>query len=271
MKIHILTLSWNGADKLEKLKPGLFKNLDNLDFIWHIRDNGSKDNTVELSKSWDDSRVKIYEIGHNRGSFSDGVNYLFEQANPNNNDLILLLNNDVIFNDTTSLLNMIKLQRKTSAGVVGARLLYEDGRVQHSGIIYSKSFKCMPWNFRRGEIATKESEQNKYFQSVTAAVCFIKASSFKRVGGMNPRLKWAFDDCDLCLEIGKQDKITYCGQTNITHFESETLKKNSYNKLFLQHNVKEFKRKWWGNGGPLYKIDHDLYLRNPNYNAIEKV
>lgn len=266
--IHILTLTWNGSEKIGRLKPGLYSNLEGLDFTWHIRDNGSKDNTAELVKSFDN--CVLYEIGHNRDSFSAGMNYLFDKANPDDNDLILLLNNDIIFKDSSSVKNMINLQRKTNAGVVGAKLLYKDGKIQHCGCIMSKRYGCMPWHLYRGEpVNGKNIQKNKYFQAVTAAVSLIKTDAWRREGGFDEGFRWAFEDVDLNLRIGKTEKIVYCGETNIIHEESATLKRNNYNKLFLQGNVRHFKKKWWKNGNPTYKIDHELYLKNPNYNLIK--
>jgi len=124
------------------MKDGLLKN--GWDYPeWYIRDNGSKDGTVEKVKHWKFSSdmplgERVFAIGHNRDNFSQGVNYLFEKANPKDDDLILLLNNDVKFNDDTSLLNMVNLMTP-DVGVVGARLLYPGtNKLQHAGVIFSE-------------------------------------------------------------------------------------------------------------------------------------
>jgi len=127
----------------------------------------------------------------------------------------------------------------------------------------------MPWHYRRHEEADAASYADRYFQAVTAAVCLMKVSSFKRAGGMCEDLNWAFEDIDLCLRIGKDEKIVYAGETKITHEESATLKLNPVNKMFMSHNVGCFKKRWWKNGSPLYQIDHDSYIKNPKYNVID--
>lgn len=266
MKLHALTLTWNGADKLEKLQPKLltnFSHLKNIDCEWHIRDNGSKDNTKDvLFKS---NNIHLYEVGHNRSSFAKGVNYLFEKANPADNDLILLLNNDVVFGDQSSLLKMYSLMRSTGAAVVGAKLIYTDShKLQHAGVIFGKQYGGMPWHYRRGEVPDEAASRARYFQAVTAAVCLVKASSFRRIGGMDENFRWAFEDIDMCLSIGEKEKIAYCGDTKIYHEESASLNKNPVNKMFLNHNVQHFKNKWSGK----YVMDHQNYLSNTNYNAI---
>ena len=68
------------------------------------------------------------------------MNYLFNIASPADNDTIMLLNNDVIFNDTTSINSMLNIMHKDpSVGVVGARLLYTGtNKLQHAGVVFDK-------------------------------------------------------------------------------------------------------------------------------------
>jgi GT2 family glycosyltransferase len=282
MKIHCFTLSWNGADKLQKLRKGASNNLGVIthengklkpghDYAtWYIRDNGSKDNTANIVNTWNylfDHPVdnKLFQIDHNRDNFAKGMNYLFEQANPKDDDIILLLNNDVVFNDTYSLKNMFDLLMKDDIGAVGARLLYTGtNKLQHSGIIFGKRYGLMPYHLNHNEESNQQAEKNRYFQAVTGAVCLIKASEFRKVNGFDENFSWAFDDVDLCLKIGQTKKIAYCGKTNIFHEESASLKKNPVNKLFLNHNVSYFKQKWFDK----YIIDHDFYLNDSNHNVI---
>lgn len=270
MKLHILTLTWNGADKLKKLIPTLNASLPECfdfvkDVVWHIRDNGSKDNTVEVLDKFALDKT-IFLAGHNRDSFARGVNSLWERAEATDDDFILLLNNDVLIKDPKSLRMMFELQKKTGADVVGARLLYTDtDKLQHAGVIFSTRYNNLPFHFRPGEISDKNAQKDRYFQAVTAACCLVKASAFRRIGGMDEGFRWAFDDIDMCLQIGSSGgKIAYCGGTTIYHEESATLKKNPVNKMFLNQNVERFRKKW----NAKYKTDHDLYLNNTKYNEI---
>jgi len=149
---------------------------------------------------------------------------------------------------------------------VGARLLYSGtDKLQHAGVIFGPRYGKMPYHFRRGEKSDSNAKKNRYFQAVTAAVCLINPVSFRRVGGMDCNLRWAFEDVDLNLKIGQQEKIAYCGETKIYHEESASLAKNPVNKLFLNHNVTYFKNKWFGK----YDLDHEKYLADPKYNEIK--
>lgn len=276
MNLHILTLNWNGE---KYLKPW-FDTLSRATEVLHsqhinsrlwVADNGSKDNSIKLLKEFDkydgrQPKVKVIEIGHNRNTFAQGMNNLFEKANPAEEDLILLLNNDILFPDKYALDRMISLMNKTNAGVVGLRLLYTNtNKIAHAGVIFSERYNRLPYHYRPGEISDKNAEKNRYFQAVTAAVCMVKASSFKRVGGFDFGFRWSFDDIDLGFRIGQTEKIVYCGESYAFHEESKSLKINPVNKLFMDSNVALFRKKWDGK----YEIDHQKYLDDPNYNVVK--
>jgi len=284
MKIHALTLSWEGIEDLKKMRLGLCQNMAILYnkegklmpgcevAEWHIRDNGSKDGTVKEVNGWrylSDSNVICtpYDIGHNRDSFATGVNYLFEKANPKDDDLVVLVNNDVEFPKHDSILKMHRLMKKTKAAVVGVRLLYTGtDKLQHAGVIFGPRYGNMPYHFRHGEKSDSNAKKNRYFQAVTAAVCLINPVSFRRVGGMDEKFDgWCFEDVDLFLRIGQDEKIAYCGDTFIYHEESASLKKNPVNKLFMNKSVRYFREKWSGK----YDLDHEKYLADSKYNEIK--
>ena len=119
MTIHVLTLTWQGLDKLQKVYDGLDHCITGHSVIWHIRDNGSIDGTVEWIKNreefnflegkYNNLTIDPMFVSHNRDNFAQGVNSLYEKAQPKMNDFVLLLNNDIVFGDTVSLKNMLQL------------------------------------------------------------------------------------------------------------------------------------------------------------------
>lgn len=272
-KLHLLTLTWNGEDKLKSLHKSLIPTLKGIDYQWVIKDNGSKDNTVKMVESWNNPNIKLIAYPNNLHNFSEGMNYCFKEANANDDDFIMLLNNDVVFNDTTSIKNMISLMRDNT-GAVGARLLYSGtNKLQHAGVTFSPKHKG-PFHFRSGEESDKNSKMNRKFQVVTGAILLTTAGIFKQVrtdnpsgiSGMDENFRWAFDDVDMCLSIkynlGKD--IVYCGSTNIFHEESASLKKNPVNKMFMGHNWNYLQSKW----SKRIELDSELYQKDPNYNTL---
>lgn len=277
MSLFIHTLNWNGKEKLESLYPGLMEALNGIDYTWLIKDNASKDGSVEYLSSLGNSNIRCISYKNNLQNFSAGMNYLFQEASPKDDDLILLLNNDVIINNSNSLKNMINIiNSDPNVGVVGARLLFTNtSKLQHAGVVFDPKHK-LPCHFRANEYADKASEKNRLFQIVTGAVLLTKAEYYRNIWtqnksgihGMDENFHWSFDDCDLCLSIGYnlKKKIVYCGQTNIFHEESATLKKNPANYMFMQHNANYLKSKW----GAKYVIDRDIYTSKPTHNLYER-
>lgn len=271
--LHILTLTWNACDKLTKLKESLLPNLEGMDYTWWIKDNASNDDTIAVASSWGDN-VKVIPFKNNLQNFSQGMNFLFNEAKPKDDDLVLLLNNDVIFGDNTSLKKMIEVMKDPDVGVVGARLLFTNtDQLQHAGVVFIPGHE-LPLHFRSHEKTDDNAEKNRLFQVVTGAVLITKGIYFRNVfmnsngnRGMDENYHWAFDDVDLCLSISvkMKKKIVYCGKTKIYHEESASLKKNPANKLFMSHNATYFRNKWFG----LYNLDLETYSKNPRHNLYK--
>jgi GT2 family glycosyltransferase len=268
--LYILTLNWEGADKLAKLYPTLINSLSGVDFKWLIRDHGSNDDSLKVIKNWNNDNVIAIDYKHNRDNFSEGCNFLFKEANPKDEDFILLLNNDVIFNDILSIKNMLSIfEKDNGVGIVGCKLNFmHTNKLQHAGVIFSNKSKKLPFHFRLNEIEDRYSKLNREFQAVTGACLITTGYCYRNANdkypGMDPKYFWAFDDIDLCLSIkyNLNKKIVYCGQTNIFHEESASLKKNPVNKLFFMHNINYFLNKWYNK----YVLDYELYLNDNNYN-----
>lgn len=273
--LYIFTLNWNKSNELTKLKETLLPNLTDMPWTWMIKDNASTDDSYDMANAWDDGKkqINVFKYADNKQNFSEGMNYLYAQTMPKDDDYILLLNNDVIFNDTTSIKKMLKIINKDKdVGVVGARLLFTNtNTIQHCGVIFENPHR-LPMHYRVRQESDKNAEQNRLFQVVTGAVLLMRAGDYKNIcktnktgnKGMDEDFRWAFDDVDLCLSVGHnmKKKIVYCGETNIYHESSASLKKNPINKLFMNHNVNRLLLKWGGK----YKLDKELYIKNTDYN-----
>lgn len=263
-KIHLLTLSWNGKDKLEKLYDTLIPNMKGLDWQWLIKDNGSADDSYLLNDKWKNDNVNIIKCAHNKDNFAQGCNLLFNEANCKDEDIVVLLNNDITFGDTSSLSKMIDILHKDSeVGAVGAKLKYTSTDViQHGGVVIASN--GFPIHFRANQKDDKNASRNRQFQACTGACLAIKAKYYS----MDEKFQWCFEDIDTCLDIvyNQNKKIVYCGNVNIFHEESASLKKNPVNKLYLSHNLAHFNYKW----NKKINVDYGIYSKDAAHRLYEK-
>ena len=106
-------------------------------------------------------------------------------------------------------------------GVVGARLLYRDGTVQHAGVAFSQR-DGVPRHVYRGfpgehPVAVRDRD----FQAVTAACVLFRRSAFEQAGGFDTEYVNGYEDIDLCLRVrAAGHRIRYCGSAAVFHFES---------------------------------------------------
>lgn len=271
--LHIITLTWQGKEKLKKLYPSLMEALNGIEYQFHIKENGSTDGSVEEIESWNNPNINLIKYKHNKDSYSFGMNFLFKEANPKNDDIILTLNNDIVIKDPKSLKNMINiLNNDKDVGIVGAKLNYMDtDKIQHCGVLFHK-MNGLPYHYRAGVQEEERDKANRYYPAITGAVSILKADTFancytKNKSGQNGFCEgyfFAFEDIDMNLHIAHhlKKKIVYCGDTMIFHEESASLKKNPINKLFFNSNCNLFLQKWHS------VIDKNLTdkYNNPKFN-----
>ena len=114
---------------------------------------------------------QCFRYPNNRQNFAEGMNYILNQTAAKDDDLVLLLNNDVVIQDTQSIRAMIDCMTP-QVGVVGCRLMFNDTNlIQHAGVYFPTHKGGMPWHFRAGEKLDDNARKNRYFQAVTGAVC----------------------------------------------------------------------------------------------------
>lgn len=168
------------------------------------------------------ARVLRYEGTFNFSAMNNQAVYGSEAVY----DYFLFLNNDIEATTPGWLDAMLDLATRNDVGVVGATLLYPDGRVQHSGVIVGlcgtaeHAFKTLPFGsdnpgYCAGLHATCD------YSAVTAACMLIPAEAFHAVGGFDEDLVVGYNDTDLCLRIGQTGRrILNCADAVLIHHES---------------------------------------------------
>lgn len=118
----------------------------------------------------------------------------------------------VLMNDDTAVLQgdwleeLLNHALRPEVGIVGAKLLYPNGTIQHAGVVLGMNgpakhlFLAEPLSVK-SYMQRLEVDQN--YSVVTAACLMIRKSIYDEVGGLDEEtFKVSYNDVDLCLKVG---------------------------------------------------------------------
>jgi GT2 family glycosyltransferase len=131
--------------------------------------------------------------------FSKTVNVGLRTALAEGHDA-LLVNQDIEFMRTGWLEAMIACRDEADrpAAVVGGRLLYPTGLIQHGGIYYSRFYGWYDHRFRFAPADLPEANR-RFTCPVTGALQLIRHETLERVGFYDETFVMGHEDVDYCL------------------------------------------------------------------------
>lgn len=141
-------------------------------------------------------------------------------------DFIMLLNNDVYVKNPNWLRTMLnECLMNDQVAAVGAKLLYQNGSVQHGGVVLGvggvadHAFKGRPGSSLGYVMRATAAQQ---ISAVTAACMLVRKEAFEAVGGFDENeLTVAFNDVDLCLKLTRAGwQIMFTPDVVAEHLES---------------------------------------------------
>ena len=184
-------------------------------------------------------------------------------------EMLLLLNNDTEVQHADWLLEMVGQLSRPGIGIVGARLLYPNGTVQHAGILLGPDGAAT----HVGRGATRDEpgylgqlNRVRDLSAVTGACLAITAATWRAVGGMDERLAVTWNDVDLCLRVRRAGlRVLWTPYATLTHREAATRGLESADPAREARFRAEqaLVRAEWGTA-----MDQDPFL-NPNLVATE--
>jgi GT2 family glycosyltransferase len=179
-----------------------------------VIDNESRDpDTLHYLEHFD-GRVVHYP---HRFNYARQMNLAAREAS---GELLLLLNNDARPADDGWFDAMLEHALRPEVGAVGARLRFPSGVPQHEGVVLNAAGVAL--NLDSGSWAVL-GENIRDTAAVTAACMMIRSSVWHAVGGMDERLRVAYNDVDLCLRIGERGwRIVYTPYAPLLHAESSS-------------------------------------------------
>ena len=159
---------------------------------------------------------------------------------------LLLLNNDTAALHEDWLDAMMTHAQRPEVGVVGAKLLYPDGKVQHAGVVLGmKGPAEHPFVGREakepGYYARLQVDQN--YSAVTGACLLVRRTLFEAVGGLDEsKLAVSYSDIDLCLKVREQGYLVVWTPHALLLHEGSKSQKGGIEKVADAAKVERFSR-----------------------------
>jgi GT2 family glycosyltransferase/tetratricopeptide (TPR) repeat protein len=206
-----------------------------------VVDNASSDGTAEF----------LTELGGDVQVISNPENYGFavacnQGANAARGEFLLFLNNDTI--PTDGWLNALvdEVERHPDVAVVGSKLLYEDGTIQHAGVAFSRIVFTPYHIYRKFPADSPMVNRRREFQCVTGACMLVRRDVFEQAGRFDEGFKNGFEDVDLCLKIRERGwRIVYRPDSVVYHLESQTPGRKTHDRDNARRLLERWSQKWW--------------------------
>ena len=264
--VSIVIPNKDHIDDLDKCVRSLFNvnTYKNIEVII-VENNSTQKETFEyydsIQKEYSDVRVLMWKSEFNYSAIN---NFGVKEAK---GDYSLLLNNDTEMIAPDSISDMLGYCMRPDVGIVGAKLLYPDGTIQHAGVIIGlggiagHAFIGLDAN-QYGYMSRAYLSSD--YSAVTAACLMISKDIYNEVGGLCEEYAVAFNDVDFCMKVrSKGYLVVYDAFSQWYHYESKSrgYEDTEEKQLRFKGEIETFKSKWQkelDEGDPFYNRNFPL-------------
>ena len=174
----------------------------------------------EQEAAWRGHPIKLVAGKRRAFNFSDKIN---KGVAASSGDYVLLLNDDTDPKLPDWLEIMLGYAERPGVGVVGCKLFFPDGRLQHTGMTFQESDPKHLY-YRFGGETAGLNEMNMVARNclaVTGACQLIPRRVFNAVGGYDEQIALDFNDVDFCMRVRQAGyRIVYAAAAELYHLEA---------------------------------------------------
>ncbi len=140
-------------------------------------------------------------------------------------EYLLLLNDDIEITDPGWIAALLAFGENPEVGAVGPRLLFEDGRIQHVGVVLAGGHAGHPFygyaTDTPGYFGAPRVTAN--YSAVTAACMLTRRAAFEEVGGLAAAFPLNYNDVDYCLRLRRRGyRVVFTPGLSLWHYESSS-------------------------------------------------
>jgi len=242
--VGIVTVSYNSSSQLQKFLPGASSAVSRATHVIVV-DNASRD-LAATRKIAGALGVTVIALDQNVG-YGAGANAGVSQL-PADCDIVVVVNPDVTLDETSLILMRETLLSSDQIGIVGPRILNEDGTVYPSAraipsirvgaghALFSRVWPRNPWTRRyHSDVSRRDVATDTGWLS--GACLMMRRSTFSEVGGFDSRYFMYFEDVDLGFRVGRLGlRSVYVPHSIVTHVGGATTRSDSRAMLRAHHD-----------------------------------
>jgi GT2 family glycosyltransferase/SAM-dependent methyltransferase/tetratricopeptide (TPR) repeat protein len=237
----IVIPTWNRRDLTEQCLVRLAAVTDGCEYEVIVVDNGSTDTTPEFLQTLSGD-VHIIRNEENLG-FAVACN---QGAKIAQGQFVVFLNNDTLPLKGWLSALLREVESSPEIGVVGSKLLYEDGTIQHGGVAFSWLYGTAYHIYTHVSADAPLVNRRRELQAVTGACMLVRRESFEAVGGFDEGFRNGFEDVDLCLKIRDRGwSVVYQPQSTLYHLESQTPGRKAHELENIARFIARWSIHWW--------------------------
>jgi GT2 family glycosyltransferase/tetratricopeptide (TPR) repeat protein len=249
-QVSIIIPLFNKMDYTRHCLEALTLNTDeSLNFEVILVDNASTDGTADylLTLSGDITTI----TNKKNFGFAKAINQAAKLATGR---YLVFLNNDTIPHPEW-LPALIRGVERDNADIVGAKLVYPNGRIQHAGVTFDE--ESIGYHiYRKLPADLPAANKKRFMQCVTAACMLVKREIFTELNGFDEAYVNGFEDVDFCLRAGERGRIIlYTPESVLIHFEETSEGRKDHD----DKNMRRYLARWEGkvrcDDNDFYRID----------------
>jgi GT2 family glycosyltransferase len=151
--------------------------------------------------------------------------------------VLVFLNNDTVVHDPAWLSKLVAYAHQPGVGIVGAKLLFPDGTIQHGGCVAGAS---------RGTVQhllsyalpddVGDTDHTREISLLTGACIAVQRHVFQQIQGFDPVLRITWNDVKACLEcLASGLRNIYIADPLLIHDESKTREPDNTRERYIRY------------------------------------